>query len=85
MWGQDEKNSFLLFREAMSCRECMIWNFSVRQSLHVLELGLKVLAVARNCYLMAKSSPSSFSLQMWPASLVLIRLPEWRNVSVWLL
>ena len=37
---QDEKNSFLLLSDAMSCLECMMLNFSVKHNLQVFELDL---------------------------------------------
>ena len=40
LWRQEEKNSVRLLREARSCFECIMWNFSLMHSLQVLELGL---------------------------------------------
>ena len=84
MCKHELKNSDLLFKDDRLSFECIMWNFSLVHNLHVLVLGLKMVALARNCHSILGSRPMSFKLQTYPANLVWFLLPECLKSDLWL-
>ena len=78
---QEEKNSVRLFRVDPVC---IIITFSVRQSRHILEEGVKGCDLVRIFHLMEWSTPLSFKSHTWPARVVLFLCAECLKLVLWL-